>query len=268
MSLADVWPLAVTSTAPARAKTMRAPPAPPLAVFPAVVALAAAIAAGQRKDEQLVALALATLTAASGASLLSHRRRSALGLFLLAASQVAIPLLGLRPSLYLLAGVALYVLYARWLEARTPFCIVVAGAALGCAVLAGWQTSATALRPAPFLVAVVIFLWMPGHLWSRSIAVETDHRVSSPASLAAVAGVEQTGVAVFASTIGLVVASIVLATQLGWPYAAVAVPAGACFLGATLPLRHRVDTDKAARAHRCSGAYLVALLAGLALSAI
>jgi 4-hydroxybenzoate polyprenyltransferase len=248
-----------------RTQSLRAPPVLRPAALPVAAALAAALAAGQREPAQLAVLGLATLAAATGAFLLP--RRIAAGAAVAAASLAAAPILGPRPSLYLLAGALSYgVLYARWLEPHTPFAVVLAGASIGCASLAGWQTAASTVRPTPLLVAAVIFLWTPGHLWSRSIAVERD-RLSS-ASLAAVAGVEQTAAAVFAVAVGVVAASVLLAPRLGWPYAVLAIPAGACLVAATAPLRHRTDMAAAGRAHRCSDLYLAALLAGLALSTL
>lgn len=267
MSSAGGWPLAIAGTVPARARTLRGPPALPRVAVAAGIALAAALAAGQRTPERLVVLGLATLAAAA-CSVAGRPERPAIGVALIASSLAALPLLGLRPSLYLLAGAVTYVLYARWLEPRTPFGIVVAGISLGCVALAGWQTTASTFRPTPILVAAVIFLWTPGHVWSRSIAVESDVCAPGPATLVALAGVERTAAAVSASTIGLVAASLVLTPQLAWPYAAVAIPAGVCLLAATVPLRNRADRSATARAHRCSGAYLAALLAGLALSTL
>ena len=272
-SSAGGWPLAVAATVPARARILRGSPALLLVAFPVAAALAAALAAGQRDPERLAFLGLATLAAAAGAFLLGRRQRPAprvalVSVALVAASQAATPLLGLRPSLYLLAGAATYVFYARRLEPRTPFAVVVAGVSLGSVALAGWQTAASTLRPTPLLVAAALFLWTPGHVWSLSLAAGRDSRASGRATLAAVAGVEQTAAAVFASTIGLVVASLVLAPQFAWPYAAVVVPAGACFLATTFLLRHRPNAAAASRAYRFSGAYLAALLAGVALSTL
>lgn len=178
-------------------------------------------------------------------------------------------MLGLLPSSYLLAGAATHaVLYRRWAEPRTPFGIVFGGAAGSFAALAGWQTAASTLRPTPLLLAAVIFLWTPSRTWALSIVLACRHRADGLPTLPVVAGVKRTAAAVHANTVGLVVAALALALRLSWPYAAVAVPACACLLGATFALRRRADIASAWRAYRLSGLYLLALLAGLVLSAL
>jgi hypothetical protein len=71
---------------------------------------------------------------------------------------------------------------------------------------------------------------------------------------------------VFAVTLGLIVASLVVAPQLGWPYTAVAVPAGAFLLATATMLRGPSETSAAAHAHRLFGVYLAVLFTGVILS--
>lgn len=258
------------------------------------VALAAALAAGEHSPARLTILGLACLAASAGASVLgdypglgpdaptgrAHPRRPAsrrivsddaraLGVGLILLSQGAIPVLGVVPALVLLAGAATYVvLYSLWLGPRAPFSVVVAGVALSFAALAGWQTAESGLRPAAQALAAVIVLWVPGHVWALSIVREREDRAAGLPSLCVLVGAERTAVAVLANTLGLVAASLLLAAFLAWPYAAIAVPAGAGFLAAALSLRRHPGTASARRAHGLSVPYLVALLAGLALSTL
>jgi heme o synthase len=136
------------------------------------VALAAAAAAGTRNPAVLVALAAACFASSAGASALNHyleretdarMRRTRhrplpsgriakprialwLGVGLIVASQAAMPVLGVVTCLYLLAGAATYAfVYTWWLKPRTPYSIVLGGAAGSFSALAGWQTGATTL---------------------------------------------------------------------------------------------------------------------------
>ena len=167
-------------------------------------ALAGALVAGGRDLVELAVLALACLAASSGASALNHyldrdldarmartasrplpsgRIRSpgfvwGVGLGLVAASVSAGPMIGWGAVAYLLAGSATYaVVYTAWLKRRTPYSIVVGGAAGSFAALAGWQSVASTWHPAPQLLAAVLFLWTPSHFWSLSIVLERDYRV-------------------------------------------------------------------------------------------
>lgn len=260
-----------------------------------VTALAAAVAAGARGPGGLAVLALACLAASSGASALNHyldrdldarMARTAmrplpsgrirdprlalwLGLALVASAAASGPALGWVVVAYLLAGAATYAgVYTAWLKRRTPYSIVVGGAAGSFAALAGWETAASTWQPAPQLLAAVLFLWTPAHFWSLSIVLERDYRAAGVPALSALVGPVRTAGAVWASTLGLVAASLALGAYAGWPYLALAVPAGLGFLTYTHRLRRDPTPARAFLTFKLSGAYLLALLGGLVLSAL
>jgi protoheme IX farnesyltransferase len=259
-----------------------------------MVALASAVAAGQTEPGTLGMLGFACLLASAGASSINHyvdreldarmeRTRNRpipsgrmaeprialwLGAALVALSQaVAVPLLGPVPALYLLGGALTYaVVYSWWLKPRTPFSIVVGGAAGSFAVLAGWQTGSGTWAAAPLALAAVLFLWTPSHFWSLAIALEDDYRAARVPMLSAVAGPVRTAAAVLANTVALVAFSLLLAAFLSWPYLVVAVPAGVWYLTETARLRRSPDRSTAWRAFKLSGLYLLCLLVGLVLT--
>ena len=259
-----------------------------------LVALAAAVAAGTTDPATLAVLAAACLVASAGASAINHfldreldarmtrtRRRPLpsarlsprlallLGIGLIGASQAAAARLGVLPALYLLAGALTYaVVYTWWLKPRTPWSIVLGGAAGSFAALAGWETAAGTAAPAPILLAAVLFLWTPSHFWSLAIVLERDYRAARLPMLSALVGARRTADAVVANTAVLVAASLALAAFVGWPYLAVALPAGLGYLACTLDLRRRPDTSVAWRAFKLSGLYLLLLLVGLVLSTL
>lgn len=259
------------------------------------VALAAAVAAGTRNPAVLVALAAACFASSAGASALNHyleretdarMRRTRhrplpsgriaeprialwLGVGLIVASQVAMPVLGVAASLYLLAGAATYAfVYTWWLKPRTPYSIVLGGAAGSFAALAGWQTGATTLALAPLLFAAVLFLWTPSHFWSLAIVYENDYRAAGIPMLPAVVGARRTASAVHANTVALVATSLALVPLLGVVYGVAAALAGAAFLRDTHALRKHADKRHAWRTFKASGLYLLALLVGLILSTL
>ncbi len=259
-----------------------------------LTAVTGAVAAGSRDPVELAVLVLACLAASSGASALNHyldrdldsrmvrtagrplpagrispRTAVWLGLGLVAASQSAAPVLGWGAVLYLLAGAATYgIVYTAWLKRRTPYSIVIGGAAGSFAALAGWQTVASTWSPAPQLLAVVLLLWTPSHFWSLSIVLERDYRSAGIPALAALVGARRTAAAVHANTLALVAASLLLGLYAGWMYLAIAVPAGAWFLAHTYRLRRDPEQERALLTFKLSGLYLLLLLAGLTLSAL
>jgi protoheme IX farnesyltransferase len=264
-----------------------------IGVLVVVTALAGALAAGARDPAELIVLALACLAASSGASALNHvldrdldarmartasrplpsgRIRSphawGLGLGLIAASVSAAAVLGWGAVVYLLAGAATYaVVYTAWLKRRTPYSIVVGGAAGSFAALAGWQSVTSTWDPAPQLLAAVLFLWTPSHFWSLSIVLERDYRAARVPALSALVGARRTAATVHANTLGLVATSLALAVYVGWVYLPIAAAAGVGFLVCTERLRREPTVERAWLAFKLSGVYLLALLAGLVLSA-
>lgn len=256
-------------------------------------AVTGAVVAGGRSPADLAVLALACLAASSGASVLNHyidrdldarmartanrpfasgrirnpRAAFGLGLGLVAASVLATPALGWIAVLYLLAGAATYaVVYTAWLKRRTPYSIVVGGAAGSFAALAGWQSVASTWAPAPQLLAAVLFLWTPSHFWSLSIVLERDYRAAGVPALSALAGARRTAAAVDANTLALVSVSLALGFYAGWLYVAIAAVAGAGFLAVTRRLRREPTTERAWLTFKLSGLYLLVLLAALVLS--
>ena len=251
--------------------------------------VAAALAAGQHDPPRLVVLAAAALLSSSGASALNHwldrdiDARMArtctrplpggriapsvalgLGTGLVLLPFAAVRTLGIGAALYLLAGAVTYAgVYTAWLKRRTPYSIVWGGASGSFAALAGWQTAASTLRPAPLVLAGVLFLWTPSHFWSFAIARDRDYRAAGVPTLAAVAGVERAGRAVAASAAGLVAWSLLLGAFLPWPYLALAAPSGACFGVLAVQLARAPSTASAWRLFKLSGVHLIAVLAGL-----
>jgi protoheme IX farnesyltransferase len=252
-------------------------------------AVAAGVAAGLHDAERLLVLAAAALTSSCGASCLNHwldrdidarmtrtcgrplpDGRLAPGVALgLGCGLILLPVsaehtLGLGATLYLLAGSVTYAgVYTAWLKRRTPFSIVWGGAAGSFAALAGWQAAASTLRPAPLVLAGVLFLWTPSHFWSFAIARDRDYRAAGVPTLVAVAGVERAARAVAASAAGLVLWSLLLGVYLPWPYLLLAAPSGLWFLALAARLARDPSQARAWSLFKLSGAHLLFVLAGL-----
>lgn len=259
-----------------------------------LVAVAGAVASGETRPGRIGLLAAASLAAAAGASALNHyyerdtdalmqRTRGrplpsgrvtpatalVLGVTLISLSQLVVVTLGLGVGLYLLAGALTYALvYTRWLKPRTPWATVWGGAAGSFAVLAGWQAHASTWRPAPQLLAAVLFLWTPSHFWSFGIARAADYRRSPFPLLTSILSPRRASTVVWANTLGLVVTATALGLWLRWPYLAVALPSGLWFARHALLLRSEPTPERGFAVFKRSGAYLLALVAGLVLQSL
>ncbi len=74
-------------------------------------------------------------------------------------------------SAFIGLGALIYVgVYTLWLKRRTPWNIVIGGAAGSCAPLAGWAAATNMISLPSASLAILIFLWTPGHFWALAIA--------------------------------------------------------------------------------------------------
>ncbi len=135
-------------------------------------------------------------------------------------------------ALYVFLGAFTYgVVYTVWLKRRSSLNIVIGGLAGSFAVLAGGAAVDPGLGPLPLLLALVLFLWTPPHFWALAIAGHADYAAAGVPMLPVVAGVPRAARVVYASTIALLVASLLPALfGAGWVYTAGAAAGGLLFV--------------------------------------
>jgi heme o synthase len=80
-------------------------------------------------------------------------------------------------ALMLALGTVFYlVVYTIWLKRISPWNVVIGGFA-GCfAALSGWTAAVNSLSLMPLFVAVLDFLWTPGHLWGLAIKKVKEYK--------------------------------------------------------------------------------------------
>lgn len=108
-------------------------------------------------------------------------------------------------------GVFWYVLvYTLWLKPRTKWNIVIGGAAGSFSALAGWAAMTGSISLTAFLVALLIFLWTPGHFWGLAMAKSDEYASIQIPMLPVVDGAHKSAVytalsnfALFPFTVGL-----------------------------------------------------------------
>jgi protoheme IX farnesyltransferase len=87
-------------------------------------------------------------------------------------------------------GVFWYVfIYTLWLKPRTKWNIVIGGVAGSFSALAGWAAVSGSVSLVALLVALLIFLWTPGHFWGLAIAKSTEYGSANVPMLPVVDGV-------------------------------------------------------------------------------
>lgn len=108
-------------------------------------------------------------------------------------------------------GVFWYVfVYTLWLKPRTKWNIVIGGAAGSFSALAGWAAVTGSISLVAFLVALLVFLWTPGHFWGLAIAKSEEYATVQVPMLPVVSGLRASAIytafanlALFPFTVGL-----------------------------------------------------------------
>jgi protoheme IX farnesyltransferase len=112
---------------------------------------------------------------------------------------------------FIAVGVFWYVfVYTMWLKRKTKWNIVIGGAAGSFSALAGWAAVTGSVSLIAFLVALLIFLWTPGHFWGLAMAKSSEYASVNVPMLPVVDGLRTSAVytalsnvALFPFTIGL-----------------------------------------------------------------
>ncbi|MBK7012583.1 MAG: protoheme IX farnesyltransferase [Xanthomonadales bacterium] len=146
---------------------------------------------------------------------------------LLAAVAAAWQVVNPQSAIFVFLGAFFYaVIYTVWLKRRSWTNIIIGGLAGSFAVLAGAAAADPQLGPLPWLFALVLFLWTPPHFWSLAIANREDYAAAGIPMLPVVFGPQRAASIVFASTVALVVASLLPAAFGAGPVYLVGAAAG------------------------------------------
>ncbi len=159
---------------------------------------------------------------------------SVFGIVMIAGS-FAISYLFFNPLTALMVGLgaAFYlVIYTVWLKRISPWNVVIGGFA-GCfAGLSGWTAAVNTLSLMPLLVAMLDFLWTPGHLWGLAIKKMREYKNAGIPMLPVTVGISKASKVVFLLNVFTVAFSLLfpLLQLTGTIYLAIALIAGGGFL--------------------------------------
>jgi len=148
--------------------------------------------------------------------------------------------------------------------------IVIGGFAGSCPALAGSAAAANAISLPAVLIALLVFLWTPGHFWALAYRSREDYRRAGLPMLPAVSD-ERTSVrAITISSAIVAFASVafVFTSAFDALYLGVAVVAGAVLLVFTAKFLVIPSAENAWAGYRFSGIYLTLLLVGMMADAI
>jgi len=124
--------------------------------------------------------------------------------------------------------------YSVWLKRRSPLNIILGGFSGGAPVVVGWTVNA-GLSLTPILMAALVVLWIPSHIWSLALKWRDDYYKAGIPMLTAVVDIKKAVLCVASTSILMVFFScaLVLIGPFGWPYLVVAGATGAVLLTMT-----------------------------------
>ena len=162
------------------------------------------------------------------------------------------------------------VIYTVWLKRTSPWNVVIGGFA-GCfAGLAGWTAAVNTLSLMPLLVAMIDFLWTPGHLWGLAIKKVKEYKTAGIPMLPVKIGIVKTSQLVFWLNALTVAFSCLFALfhVTGLIYMIVALTAGAMFLFQNRGLLFSPSETQGFKVFITSMPYLMCLMLGLIIDKI
>ena len=135
--------------------------------------------------------------------------------------------------------IAFYVgIYTLWLKRRTPYNIVIGGAAGATAPLIGWAAATGEVSLLAWVLFLVVFLWTPPHFWALAIAIQDEYKAAKVPMLPVTHGDRRTRWEIFAYTLILIPVTLVpyFLGNCGKLYFFSAIALGLFYFGQTIRL--------------------------------
>ena len=162
------------------------------------------------------------------------------------------------------------VVYSLLLKRRSPTNIILGGVSGGLPVMFGWSAVTGTVSLLPILLAALVVLWIPGHIWSLAIFTRSDYERAHVPMLPVVTKLS-TALRCIVSTVVIMVPFslwIFLEGSFGLVYLAVAVAFGSAVLYVNFRLFIRPDDKMAYKAFKISSPYLFALFLAMMIDSI
>jgi protoheme IX farnesyltransferase len=153
------------------------------------------------------------------------------------------------------------VVYSLVLKRRNPLNIILGGVSGGLPVMFGWSALTNGVELLPVLLAALVVLWIPGHIWSLAIFTREDYEKARVPMLPLVTKLS-TALRCIVSTVVLMVPFslwIYFEGGFGLLYLGVAIVFGLWVVFVNVQLFMNPDSKMAYRAFKASSPYLFAL---------
>jgi protoheme IX farnesyltransferase len=218
-------------------------------------------------DRDLDALMARTSRRAIPAGIIKADKAAMLGVAMVTASfALSYALFNAMTCLMVVLGFVFYMMvYTVWLKRSSSWNVVIGGFA-GCfAALSGWTAAVNVLSVLPLLVAVLDFLWTPGHLWGLAMRKVEEYRKARVPMLPVSFGQSISAKVICWLNVVTVGFSLLLPIfDLAGPiYLATATLGGAVFLIPNISLYRKPEGTQSFRVFLWSMPYLACVMIGL-----
>jgi protoheme IX farnesyltransferase len=153
------------------------------------------------------------------------------------------------------------IVYSLLLKRRNPLNIILGGISGGLPVMFGWTAVTDGVTLLPILLAALVVLWIPGHIWSLAIFTKDDYARAKVPMLPVVTDL-RTALRCIVSTIVLMIPFslwIFLEGRFGLIYLVTAIAFGLWVLYINLKLFLHPNNEMAYKAFEVSSPYLFTL---------
>ncbi|HXX72513.1 MAG TPA: heme o synthase [Candidatus Acidoferrales bacterium] len=162
------------------------------------------------------------------------------------------------------------VVYSLLLKRRSSLNIILGGVSGGLPVMFGWSAVTNGISLLPILLAALVVLWIPGHIWSLAIFTKDDYQRAHIPMLPVVTKL-RTALRCIVSTVVLMVPFslwIYFAGHFGPVYLAVAILFGAWVLYINMKLFFQPNNEMAYKAFKASSPYLFTLFLAMIIDSL
>jgi len=202
---------------------------------------------------------------------IAPNRALAWGLFLAFVGLILAFLLNPLSFVWIFLGVLdNVVVYSLLLKRRSSLNIILGGVSGGLPVMFGWSAVTNGVSLLPILLAALVVLWIPGHIWSLAIFTKDDYQRARIPMLPVVTKL-RTALRCIVSTIVLMVPFslwIYFAGHFGLVYLAVAILFGGWVLYINMKLFFHPNNEMAYKAFKVSSPYLFTLFLAMIIDSL
>jgi heme o synthase len=153
------------------------------------------------------------------------------------------------------------IVYSKWLKRKSQLNIILGGFSGGAPALIGYVAVTTQNIELGLVMAGLVFLWIPTHIWSLSLHVKKDYTKAGVPMLPVVSSEERSVRVIAGTTLMMVIFSIFpfLLKEFGLIYVITASVFGAAMVGLSIWLLLRPSERAAWTVFKFSSPYLTAL---------